>query len=138
MMCRVDSFGGGFVEILAKFTPEAVEHEFGGGLASRVLDDEIWIEVDVFPLLVLPYVLSFVCGSGGPSGVASGLLFDLEPGVDVFGKESDLTSFWREVVDFVDLDESVPEFDGFLDLGGTPGSSECALLWSVTAEMRFL
>ena len=138
MMRRVDSFGDGFVEILAKFTPEAVEHEFGRGLASGVLDDEVGIEVNVFPLLVLVDIVGFVCRSGGPCGVASGLLFDFEPGVDVFSEEADLTSFWREVVDFVDLDESVPEFDGFLDLGGVPFSSERALLGSVTAEMRFL
>ena len=138
MMRRVDSFGGGFVEILTKFTPEAVEHEFGRGLASGVLDDEVGVEVNVFPLLVLVDIAGFVCRSGGPGGVASGLLFDFEPGVDVFGKEADLTSFWREVVDFVNLDESVPEFDGFLDLGGTPFSSERALLGGVTAKVRFL
>ena len=138
MMRCVDSFGGGFVEILAKFTPEAVEHEFGRGLASGVLDDEVGIEVNVFPLLVLVDIVGFVCRSGGPGRVASRLLFDFEPGVDVFGKESDLTSFWREVVDFVNLDESVPEFDGFLDFGGTPFSSEHTLFGSVTAEMRFL
>ena len=133
-----DRVGGGFVEILAKFTPEAVEHEFGSGLASGVLDNEVGIEVNVFPLLVLVDIVGFVCRSGGPGGVAGRLLFDFEPSVDVFGKESDLTSFWREVVDFVNLDESVPQFDGFLDLGGTPGSSERALLGSVTAETRFL
>ena len=138
MMRRVDSFGGGFVEIFAKFTPEAVEHKFGSGLASGVLDNEVGIEVNVFPLLVLIDIVGFVCRSGGPGGVASGLLLDFEPGVDVFGKESDLTSFWREVVDFVNLDESVPEFDGFLDFGGTPFSSEHALFGSVTAETRFL
>ena len=123
MMRCVDSFGGGFVEIFAKFAPEAVEHEFGRGLASGVLDDEVRVEVDVFPLPVLMDIVGFVCRSGGPGGVASGLLFDFEPGIDVFGKESDLTSFWREVVDFVNLDESVSEFNGFLDFGGAPFSS---------------
>ena len=137
MMRRVDSFGGGFVEILAKFTPEAVEHEFGSGLASGVLDDEVGVEVNVFPLLVLMDIAGFVCRSGGPGGVASGLLFDLEPSVDVFGKESNLASFWREVVDFVNLDESVPEFDGFLDFGGTPFSSEHALFGGVLTVIRF-
>ena len=138
MMRHVDSFGGGFVEILAKFTPEAVEHEFGRGLASGVLDDEVWVEVDVFPLLVLVDIAGFVCRSGGPGRVASGLLLDFEPGVDVVGKESYFTLMGWEVVDFVDLDESVPEFDGFLDLGGAPFSSERALLGGVTTEARFL
>ena len=137
MMCCVDSFGGGFVEILAKFTPEAVEHEFGSGLASGVFDDEVGVEVNVFPLPVLVDIVGFVCLSGGPGRVASGLLFDFEPGVDVFGKESDLTSFWREVVDFVNLDESVPKFDGFLYFGGAPGPSERALFGGVLTVMRF-
>ena len=53
---RVDNFGGGFVEILPKLAPEAVEHEFGGGLASRVLDDEVGIEMDAFFLMVLVHV----------------------------------------------------------------------------------
>ena len=138
MMCRVDSFGDGFVEILPELAPEAVEHEFGSGLASRFLDNEVGVEVDAFSLLVLIDILSFVCRGGGPGGVAGGLLFDLEPGVNVFGKESYLTSFWREVVDFVDFDEVGPEFDGFLDLGGAPFSSERALLGGVMTETRFV
>ena len=58
MMRRVDSFGGGFVEILPELAP----------LSSRVLGNEVWIEVDPFPLLVLIDILSFICRSSGPSG----------------------------------------------------------------------
>ena len=36
MVSILDSFGGGFVEIFSKLAPEAVEHEFGRGLASRI------------------------------------------------------------------------------------------------------
>ena len=71
------------LEIFTKLAPEAVEHEFGGGLPSWVLDNEVGIEVDAFSLLVLPHVLSFVCGSSGPGGVAGGFLFNFEPGVNV-------------------------------------------------------
>ena len=138
MMRCVDCFGGGLVEILPKLSPEAVEHEFGGGLASRVLDNEVGIKVDAFFLLVLPHVLSFVCRSSGPGGVASRFLFNFEPGVDILCKESNFASFRREVVDFMDLDEGVPQFDGFLDLGGAPFSSERPLLGGVLTVMRFL
>ena len=138
MMRRVDSFGDGFVEILPELAPEAVEHEFGSGLASRALDNEVGVEVDTFSLHVLVDILGFVCRGVGPGGVAGGLLLDLEPGVDVFGKESYLASFWREVVDLVDFDEGVPKFDGFLDFGGAPFSSERALLGGVRAETRFV
>ena len=43
MMRRVDGFGDWFVEIFTKLAPEAVQHEFGSGLASRVLDDKVGI-----------------------------------------------------------------------------------------------
>ena len=37
MMSILDGFGGGFVKIFSKLAPEAVEHEFGSGFASRIL-----------------------------------------------------------------------------------------------------
>ena len=40
----------------------------------------------------------------------------------------------QEVVNFVDLDECVSQFQGLLDLWGAPGSSERALLGRVLAE----
>ena len=120
-----------------EFQTSPILKAFGHLWRSRVLGNEVWIEVNPFPLLVLIDILSFICRSSGPSEVAGGLLFDFEPGVDVFGKESYLTSFWREVVDFVDLDEGVPKFHGFLDFGGAPFSSERALLEGVVTETRF-
>ena len=41
-------------------------------------------------------------------------------------------------MDFVDLDESVAEFDGLLDLEGAPGPAQRALLGRVTVAARFL
>ena len=83
-------------------------------------------------------VLSFICWSGDPSGLSGRLLLDFQPGVDVLCKESYFASFRQEVVDFVDLDEGVAQFDSLLDHGGTPFSSEHALLGSVVRETRFL
>ena len=104
LMRCVDGFSGGFVEIFTKLAPEAVQHEFGRGLASRVLDNEVGIEVDTFFLLVLPDVLSFVCGGDSPGRVASRLLFNFQPGVEVLSKESYFTLMGWEVVYFVDLE----------------------------------
>ena len=92
------------MEIFTKLAPEAVQHGFGSGLASRVLDNEVGIEVDTFFLLGLPDVLSFVCGGDSPGRVASRLLFNFQPGVDVFGKESYFALIGWEVVNFVDLE----------------------------------
>ena len=59
-------------------------------------------------------------------------MFDLEPGVDIIGEESLFALIGWEVVDFVDLDESVPQFHGLLDLGGAPFPSENALFKGVS------
>ena len=52
MVSILNGFGGGFVKIFSKLAPEAIEHEFGRGFASRILDDELGIEVDALPLFV--------------------------------------------------------------------------------------
>ena len=36
----VDCFGGGLREVFSKLATETVEHEFGGGFASRIFLDE--------------------------------------------------------------------------------------------------
>ena len=104
MVCRVNSFGGGLVEVFAELAPEAVQHEFGSGFPSWILLDETGVEVDTFFLFVEPDELFFFCGCDSPSGVPYGLLFDLQPGVDVFGEETYFASFRREVVNFMDLE----------------------------------
>ena len=65
-------------------------------------------------------------------------MLDLQPGVNILCKESYFASFRREVMDFVDLDEGVAQFDSFLDLGSAPFFSERTLLGCVMAEIRFL
>ena len=64
-------------------------------------------------------------------------MLDLEPSVDVIREESLLALFGREVIDFMDLDQRVAHFHGFLDLGGAPFSAQHALLGCVSAEARF-
>ena len=87
MVCCVHGFGGGPKEILAKLTSKTIHHELGGRFASWVLDDEVWIEGDAFSLFVLTNVLVLGLRGDGPSGVAGGLLLDLESGVDVIGEK---------------------------------------------------
>ena len=127
MVSLVNSGGGGFEEILAELASEAVEHEFGGGFMSGIFLDETGIEVDAFLLLVSGDALGFVLRHDGPSRVASGLLLDLEPRVDVILEQSPLALLGREVMHFVDLDERVSHGNSFDKFGGAPGSSEGAL-----------
>ena len=93
MMRHVDSFGGGFVEILPELAPEALEHAFDSGIPSWVLGDKVGIEADSFSLLALMDILTFIFWSDGPGGVSGGLLLDLETGVDVLCKESYFAPF---------------------------------------------
>ena len=83
MVSLVNSSGGGPEEIFAKLSPEAVEHEFGSVFMSGIFLDETGIEVDAFFFLVSSDVLGFVLRRGRPGRVASGLLLDLEPRVDI-------------------------------------------------------
>ena len=64
-------------------------------------------------------------------------MLDLEPSVDVIREESLLALFGREVIDFMDLDQRVAHFHGFLYFGGAPFSAQHALLGCVSAEARF-
>ena len=56
----LNGFGGRFVESFSKLTPEAVEHEFGRGFASRMFLDQRGVECDTFFLLVLANIAYFV------------------------------------------------------------------------------
>ena len=77
MVSILDGFGGGFEEIFSKLAPEAVEHEFGRGFASRIFLDQRGVECDAFFLLVLANIAYFVFRGNGPRGISGGLLFDL-------------------------------------------------------------
>ena len=123
MVSLVNSGGGGLEEILAELAPEAVEHEFGGGLTSGIFLDETGIEVDAFLLLVLADAPGFLSRRGHPGRVASGLLPDLEPHVDVILKQSSLMLLLQEVMHFEDLDERVSHGNGFHKFRGAPGPS---------------
>ena len=109
--CFVDCFRGGFVQILTEFSSEAVEHEFGSGFASRILDDESWIEIDVFFLFVSSDVIRFGFRGVDFAGVPCGILLEFEPGVEVIGKEPCFSLVRWKMPDFVDLDYSVSHFD---------------------------
>lgn len=96
---------------LSRFSPNLPQKLLSMSLAvaSGIFDDEIGIEGNIFFLLVLPYVLLFFGGCIGPSRVTSRLLLDLEPGVDTIGKESLFALIGWEVMNFVDLDNSVSQ-----------------------------
>ena len=124
------------MQIFTKFSPEAVEHEFGSGFTSWIFNNERWIEVDVFFLFVTSDVIRFFFGGVDVAGVPCRFLLDFEPSVDVFGKESRFSLVRWEMPDFVDLDDSVSHFDGFDEFGGAPGPAQLTLFGSMGTMVR--
>ena len=53
----LDSDGGGFVDPLPEFTPEAVEHQLGGSLATGIFGNTGNVQSDALPFLVTKNVL---------------------------------------------------------------------------------
>ena len=60
--------GGGFVDSLPEFAPEAVQHELGGGLATGVFGNAGNVQSDPFPFLVAKNVLAFLLEGLTPAG----------------------------------------------------------------------
>ena len=119
----LDSDGGGFVDPLPEFAPEAVEHELGGSLATRVLGNTGNIQSDAFPFLIAKNVVAFLFEGLTPAGPPCRFLFQLEPCVHVIGKKTRLALLRGKMPDFMDLDQRVPLFDGFDQLGRAPGAT---------------
>ena len=116
-----DDLGGGLAEVFAEFAPERVEHEFGCGFPPAILDEALGVERDALALVVVADVLLLLLGSAGPARVARGFLLDLEPGVDVPGKESRAALRFGKMPDFVDGGDGVALFHGLDEFGGAPG-----------------
>ena len=56
----LDCDGGGFVDTLAEFAPEAVQHELGGSLASGIFGNAGDVQSDAFSFQVAKNVVSFL------------------------------------------------------------------------------
>ena len=56
----LDGDGGGFVDPLAEFTPEAFEHQFGCGLATWIFGNAGNVQSDTLPFLVTKNVVAFL------------------------------------------------------------------------------
>ena len=60
--------GGGFVGPLPEFAPEAVQHQFGCGLATWIFGNAGNVQSDTLPFLVTKNVLSFLLEGLTPAG----------------------------------------------------------------------
>ena len=116
-----DSDGGGFVDPLPKLPPEAIQHELGRGFATGIFGNATDIESDPLPFLVAENVLSSLLEGLTPTGPSRGFLFQLEPSIDVVSEKTRPALLRGKMPDFVDLDQGVPFFHGFDQLGRAPG-----------------
>ena len=114
---------GGFVDPLPEFTPETVQHELGGGLATGVFGNAGNVQSDAFPFLVAKNVVAFLLKGLTPTRPPRGFLFDLEPRVHVIGEKTRLALLRRKMPDFVNLDQRVPLFNSFDQFGRAPGAA---------------
>ena len=118
-----ESDGGGFVDSLPEFTPETVEHELVSGLATRVFGNTGNVQSDTLPFLVTKNVVAFLLKGLTPAGPPCRFLFDLEPRIHVISKKTRLALLRGKMPDFMDLDQRVPLFDSFDQLGRAPGAA---------------
>ena len=72
----LDSDGGGFVDPLPEFTPEAVQHQLGGGFTTGIFGNAD-IQSDPILLLVAKNVVSFLLYGLTPAGPSRRFLFNL-------------------------------------------------------------
>ena len=63
-----DSDGGGFVDPLPEFAPEAVQHELGRGFVTGIFGNAGNVQSDTLPFLVTKNVLSFLLEGLTPAG----------------------------------------------------------------------
>ena len=56
----LDSDGGGFVDPLPEFAPEAVEHQLGGSLATGIFGNTGNVQSDALSFLVAKNIVSFL------------------------------------------------------------------------------
>ena len=75
-MCGVlDGDGGGFVDTLAEFAPEAVQPELGSNFATRIFGNTGDLQLDALPLLVTKNVVPFLLHSLAPVWPSRRFLF---------------------------------------------------------------
>ena len=111
-----------FVLALTKFAPHGVEHHLGQGATSRIVLHLVVIQVDAFPSGVVVEVLGLAFLGPTVGGPPAGLFFDLQPSVDVLGKEP--LSALGKMPHVVDFQYHVASFDGFVQFGGAPGARQ--------------
>ena len=71
----LDGDGGGFVDTLAEFAPDPVQHQLGVSLATGIFGNAGNIQSDALPLLVTKNVVLFLLDSLAPAWPPRRFLF---------------------------------------------------------------
>ena len=102
----------GLVESLAKLAPHGIEHHFCQGTQPWILFDFVIVQLDALLLVVVSDVGLFFFFGVDSFGPPTAFLLDFQLSVDIVS-EQPLTGFFK-MPDFVDVQDLVPELDGFL------------------------
>ncbi|XP_044171522.1 uncharacterized protein LOC114971923 [Acropora millepora] len=113
------------VGLLPEFTPHGIQHEFRQSTLTGVLADIGMMENNVLAFVPSSDVFAFEVSCGAMFGIPVGFFLEFEPRVDVLGKESHLRV--GEMVDLMNVKESVPFLEGHNEFRRAPRAGESAL-----------
>ncbi|XP_044172206.1 uncharacterized protein LOC114972190 [Acropora millepora] len=134
---RIDEFFDlCLVGLLPEFPPHGIQHEFRQSTLTRVLADIGMMENNVFAFVPSSDVFALEVSCGAVLGIPAGFFLEFEPRVDVLGKESHLRV--GEMVDLMNVEESVPFLEGHDEFRRAPRAGESALSVGVMAVVHVL
>ncbi|XP_044165623.1 uncharacterized protein LOC122949621 [Acropora millepora] len=134
---RIDEFFDlCLVGLLPEFPPHGIQHEFRQSTLPGVLADIGMMENNVFAFVPSSDVFALEVSCGAVLGIPAGFFLEFEPRVDVLGKESHLRV--GEMVDLMNVEESVPFLEGHDEFRRAPRTGESALSIGVMAVVHVL
>ncbi|XP_029201370.2 uncharacterized protein LOC114965826 [Acropora millepora] len=132
---RIDEFFDlCLVGLLPEFPPHGIQHEFRQSTLPGVLADIGMMENNVFAFVPSSDVFALEVSCGAVLGIPAGFFLEFEPRVDVLGKESHLRV--GEMVDLMNVEESVPFLEGHDEFRRAPRAGESALSVGVMAVVH--
>lgn len=94
------------------------------------------LELDPLVLLVPSDIVCFLLGGVAVFRPSGTFLLQLEPSINILGKETCSAVFWSKVEYLVDIDDLVTLFHHFLDLRRAPGPAQHSLFSGMAAHVR--
>ena len=134
---RIDKFFDlCLVGLLPELTPHGIQHEFSQSTLPGILANIGMAENNVFAFVPSSDVFALEVSCGAVLGIPAGFFLEFEPRADVLGKESHLCV--GEMVDLMNVEESVPFLEGHNEFRPVPRAGESTLGVGVMAVVDVL